>query len=182
VLGLRTIEGSLMEDGRPNRGTPLAARKDALLAAWLTRTLETYPASSREFLAREKDSFRNPMGHTLREGLTSLLEGLLGAQDVAPLAPQIETLVRLQVVQDLTPSQALAFLFLLKDVAGEEAARLGEPARSEAETLEKRIDQLALAVFDLYVKCREEISKIQLNAAKRSLFVQLHRGQREAAG
>jgi len=171
-----------MEDGRPNRGTPLAARKDVLLAVWLTRTLETYPASSRDFLTREKDSFRNPVGHTLREGLASLLEGLLDARDPAELVPQLEPIVRLRAVQDFTPSQALSFLFLLKDVAREEAVRLGEPAITETELLEKRIDRLALAVFDLYMKCREEISKIQVNAARRSLFVQLHRGQREAAG
>jgi hypothetical protein len=171
-----------MEDARPNRGTPLAARKDVLLGVWLTRTLETYPAASRGFLTREKDSFRNPVGHTLREGLANLLDGLLGARDVADLVPQIEPLVRLRAVQDFTPSQALSFLFLLKDVAREEAMRLGEPAITESDAIERRIDQLTLAVFDLYMKCREEISKIQVNAAKRSLFVQLRRGQREAAG
>jgi hypothetical protein len=166
----------MMGDGLPSRETLLETRKDVLLAAWLMRTLETYPASSRDFLAREKDSFRNPVGHTLREGLASLLDGLLGAQDVVDLVPLLEPIVRLRAVQDFSPGQALSFLFLLKGVAREEATRLGEPAITETEALEKRIDQLALAAFDLYMKCREEISKIQVNAAKRSMFVQLHRG------
>jgi len=164
-----------MGNGLPNRETPLTARKDALLAAWLTRTLETYPAESRDFLVREKDSFRNPVGHTLREGLASLLDGLLGARDVMDLVSVLEPMVRLRAVQDFSPNQALSFLFLLKDVAREEAARLGESACEETERLEKRIDRLALTAFDLYMKCREEMSTIQINAARRSLFVQLHR-------
>jgi hypothetical protein len=172
----------MMGDGLPSRETLLETRKDVLLAVWLARTLETYPASSRDFLTREKDSFRNPVGHTLKEGLAGLLEGLLGSREETDLVPALEPIVRLRAVQDFSPGQALSFLFLLKDVAGEEAARLGESAVAETERLEKRIDRLALAAFDLYMKCREEISKIQLNAARRSLFVQLHRGQREAAG
>lgn len=170
-----------MEDGRSIRGTPLAARKDALLGVWLTRTLASYPSSSRDFLTHEKDSFLNPVGHTLREGLASLLDGLLAARDPTDLVCELEPIVRLRAVQDFTPSQALSFLFLLKDVAREEATSLGEPAITEIEILEKRIDALALAVFDLYMKCREEICKIQVNAARRSLFVQLRRGQREAS-
>jgi hypothetical protein len=172
----------MMGDSLPNRETLLETRKEVLLAAWLMRTLETYPASSRDFLTREKDPFRNPVGHTLREGLANLLDGLLGARDVVELVPQLESIVRLRAVQDFTPSEALSFLFLLKDVVREEATRLGEATVAETGSLEKRIDSLALAAFDLYMKCREEISKIQVNAAKRGLFVQLHRGQREAAG
>jgi RsbT co-antagonist protein rsbRD N-terminal domain len=167
----------MMEDDRPNRGTPLVVRKEALLAVWLTRTLETYPAVSRDFLTGEKDPFRNPVGHTLRERLASLLEGLLGAQEVTDLVPALEPIVRLRAVQDFTPGQALSFLFLLKDVAREEMARLGESASTETERLEARIDRLALAAFDLYVKCREEICTIQVNEAKRSMFVQLRRAK-----
>lgn len=166
-----------MEGCCPNRETPLAARKDVLLAAWLTRTLETYPVASRDFLTRERDSFRNPVGHTLKEGLASLLEGLLGARETAELVPVLEPMVRLRAVQDFSPGQALSFLFLLKDVAREEAARLGESAMAETERLEKRIDLLGLAAFDLYMKCREEILMIQVNAAKRSMFVELRRAK-----
>jgi hypothetical protein len=165
----------MMEDNRPNRGTRLAERKDVLLAAWLARTFETYPSSSRDFLAGEKDPFRNPVGHTLREGLANMLDGLLGARDVGDLVPQFEPLVRLRAVQDFTPSAALSFLFLLKDVAREEVTRLRDPLVTEIAVLETRIDQLALALFDLYMKCREEILRIQVNAAKRSVFVQLRR-------
>jgi hypothetical protein len=172
----------MMGDGLPNRETLLETRKEVLLAVWLARTLETYPASSRDFLTREKDAFRNPVGHTLKEGLASLLEGLLSSQEPADLVPALEPVVRLRAVQDFRPSEALSFLFLLKNVVREEATRLGEATVAETGSLEKRIDSLALAAFDLYMKCREEISKIQVNAAKRGLFVQLHRGEREAAG
>jgi hypothetical protein len=170
-------QGSMMEDSRPNRETLLVVRKEVLLAGWLTRTLETYPAASRDFLTGEKDSFRNPVGHTLREKLASLLEGLLGAQEVTDLVPILEPVVRLRAVQDFTPAEAISFLFLLKDLAREEMARLGVSASAETERLEARIDRLALAAFDLYMKCRDEIRTIQVNEAKRSLFVQLRRAR-----
>jgi len=167
----------MIEDGRPNRDTPLTARKDVLLAVWLSRTLETYPAESRAFLTRVKDSFRNPVGHTLKDGLSSLLEGLLGVREATDLVPALEPIVRLRAVQDFSPGQALSFLFLLKDVAREEAARLGGATLEEVARLEKRVDRLVLAAFDVYMKCREEICMIQVNAARRSMFVDLQRAK-----
>lgn len=170
-----------MDSGDQNPGTPLAARRDVLLAVWLTRTLEAYPTSSRNFLALEKDPFRNPVGHTLKEGLANLLDGVLGSGDFAEMVADLEPIVRLRAVQDFTPSQAVSFVFLLKGVLREQVSGLGDSALPQIRTLEERIDRLALAAFDLYMQCREEMVKIQVNAAKRSLFVPLHLGQKGAA-
>ncbi len=171
-----------MDERGGNRGTAWASRRGALLAAWLARTLDTYPPSARDFLTRERDAFRNPVGQALREGLANLLDGLLDARAAAELLPELEPVERLRAVQDYTPSQALAFLFLLKDVLREAETLPGGPATAERETIEERLDQLMLAAFDLYMRCREDIWKIEVNAAKRSLFVPLRRGEREAAG
>jgi hypothetical protein len=174
--------GWIMEGKEPSRSASLLARRDALLAAWVARTLELYPSTSRDFLTREMDPFRNPAGHTLRQGLAGLLDGLLGARGLPDLVNQLEPMVRLLAVQELAPSRALSFLFHLKELVRQEACRLGERAITEAQLLDTAVDQLVLAGFDLYTKCREEICEIEVNAAKRSLYVQLGRQNRGSGG
>ncbi len=53
----------------------LVERRDAIVAEWLERTLLTYPGQTSRFLLHEKDRFRNPVGHTLRQGLPACLTG-----------------------------------------------------------------------------------------------------------
>ncbi len=163
-----------MEENERSRGPSLASRRDVLLTAWVARTFDMFPAWSREFLSGDKDPFRNPAGNTLRQGLAGLLDGLLGARSLPELVDQLGPLVRLLAVQEIAPSRALSFLFHLKELARQEAFDLGEPAITEAQLLQTKVDQVVLAGFDFYMKCREEISQIALSAAKRSLYVQLN--------
>ena len=171
-----------MEERDQCRSVSLASRRDVLLAAWVARALEMYPSTSRDFLAREKDPFRNPAGNTLRQGLAGLLDSLLGAGELPDLISQLEPIVRLLAVQDIAPSRALSFLLHLKDLARQEAIGLGEHAITEAKLLDTEVDQLVLAGFDVYMKCREEIYRIEVNAAKRSLYVHLSHQKRESHG
>ncbi len=151
-------------------------QKRALLEKWLERTLATYPSQTLRFLHGEKDRFRNPVGHTLREGLATLLDELTGEMDPAKIGPALESIVRLRAVQDFTPSQAVGFVYLLREILPEELAG-GEPR-----DVQKRIDETALLAFDLFMKCREEIYEIKARAAQREVYVLervRQRGQRE---
>ncbi len=154
----------------------LSEQKRALLEKWLERTLATYPSQTLRFLHGEKDRFRNPVGHTLREGLATLLDGLTGEMDPAKIGPALESIVRLRAVQDFTPSQAVGFVFLLREILAEEGKGGGSPA------VQKRIDELALLAFDLFMKCREEIFEIKAREARRQMYVwermgHSHRGE-----
>ena len=143
----------------------LSEQKRALLEKWLERTLATYPSQTLRFLQGEKDRFRNPVGHTLREGLATLLDELTGEMDPAKIRPALESIVRLRAVQDFTPSQAVGFVYLLREILPEEWAG-GEPP-----DVQRRIDELALLAFDLFMKCREEIYEIKAREAQRKVFV-----------
>ncbi len=162
-------------DGVNTEGASLAAalleRKDEIVREWLERTLHTYPESITRFLSNEKDPFRNPVGYTLREGLSSLLTGLIRAEDTLDMAPVLDGIVRIRAVQDFSASQAVAFIFLLKHVLGQELQ--DEIARFPGEfaLLETRIDELALLSFDIFMKCREQIHEIKTSEARRMLFV-----------
>ncbi len=139
----------------------LAARKDAIVRAWLARTLETYPERTARFLAREPDPFRNPVGQALKEALPALFDELLGAMDGGRLAPLLDGIVRIRAVQDFTPSQAVAFVFLLKQAIREEGGGEGLAA------VDGRIDEVALLAFDLFMRCRDQMSAIKADEARR---------------
>jgi hypothetical protein len=143
----------------------LSEQKRALLEKWLERTLATYPSQTLRFLHSEKDPFRNPVGHTLREGLATLLDEITGEMDPAKIRPALESIVRIRAVQDFTPSQAVGFVYLLREILQEELPE-GEPP-----DVQKRIDETALLAFDLFMKCREEIYEIKAREAQRKVYV-----------
>jgi RsbRD-like negative regulator of sigma factor len=164
----------------------LRARKGAIVRAWLGRTLGTYPDQSSRFLDREKDPFRNPVGHTLKEGLAALFDELLGGMDSEKVTTLLDGIVRIRAVQDFTAAQAVAFPFHLKNVIreslhsaprpplslsrGEEKGEEG--SRPDALTsLEDRIDQMTLLAFDLFMRCRESIYEVRANETRRRLYL-----------
>ena len=139
----------------------LAARKQALVAEWLARTLRSYPDHTARFLMEDADPFRNPVGEAFKRGLPALFDELVGAMSPARIRALLDLLVRIRAVQDYTPSQAVGFVFLLKEVLREQG-----PVPEE---LERRIDRLALAAFDLFAECREKIAGIRIDEARRAV-------------
>jgi hypothetical protein len=163
-----------------HKGLPLSAllanQRDNLVKKWFEGVIETYPESTSRFLAQEKDPFSNPIGHTLKESLSVLFDGLIQPKETASLAPVLDAIVRMRAVQEFTAGKAVSFLFLLKRVFREECAADISRCQDEFAALEARIDNLALLAFDLYMKCRERIYEIKFNEAKRSAFM-LERAQ-----
>ena len=139
----------------------LARRRDAIVGEWLARTLRSYPLHTARFLLQDPDPFRNPVGQALQRGLPALFDELLGTMDAIRVRSSLDSIVRIRAVQDFTPSQAVGFVFLLKEVLREQG-----PVPAE---FERRIDQLALAAFDLYMECREKIAEIKVDEARRAV-------------
>ena len=136
--------------------------REPILEQWIARTIQSYPPATAPFLAREDDPFRNPVGHTLRESLTTLFEQLHGNMETVHIAPALDAILRIRAVQDLTASQAVGFVFLLKPIVRELAPE------AEQVTLNDRIDRLALLAFDKYMQCREQLAEIRLSESRRS--------------
>lgn len=121
---------------------------------WISRTLASYPAEIRPSLSGEPDRFRNPIGHTIEESLTTLARELLGAMDDRAIANAIDGLVRLRAVQDFSPSDALRFIFELRAV-------IAGACEEATPKLNSRIDELALRAFDRYMECREQVARLR---------------------
>jgi len=130
--------------------------------------LETYPADTSGFLKQEKDRFTNPVGYTISQEIEALYDGLLQEMNSDKLAACLDNIIRIRAVQDFSPSQTIALIFLLKKAIREELASEITENRVFEELLkfESRIDKLVLLAFDIYMKCREKVFEIRVNEAK----------------
>jgi hypothetical protein len=155
----------------------LSEHKSALVAEWLQQMLQTYPESSGNFLSRQLDPFRNPVGHTLKEGLSILFDGLVQPADASVIQSAMDSIVRIRAVQDISASGAVAFMFLLKRIIRAELPKDSGRFADEFAALEVQIDEMTLLAFDLFTKCREQIAEIKANESKRKVFLveQMHR-------
>jgi hypothetical protein len=159
-----------------------AETREAILQDWLVQAAHTYPEQAVQTLLDVRDPFHNAVGCALHEGLPVLLDAVLA--DRWPEGPEtvLDRLVRIRAVQDFSASRAVSFLLLLKPVL---RARLRESG-CEIEVLEDRVDRLMLMAFDLFTDCRDRTRQIQLNEARRSVYVadrvSAARGRHEGPG
>jgi hypothetical protein len=147
----------------------LSQKKAAILGQWLAMIYESYPPETAIFLRKEKNRFDNPAGYRLSEGLAGLYNVLLQEMERDQIMACLDEIIRIRALQNFTPSQALAFIFLLKNVIRLELAEeiRKENLAAELLDLESRIDGLALLGFDVYTKRREKIYEIKADEAKR---------------
>jgi hypothetical protein len=76
--------------------------------------------------------------------------------------------IRVRVLQNFSPSQALAFIFLLKNVIREEAAKELKDGQfsQELQDVEATIDGIALLGFEVYMQRREKLYEIRVTEVK----------------
>ena len=153
------------------KGSPLleltAAERDAIVRKWLAQTLQTYPEQTSRFLLRVKDPFHNPVGRAVREGLPVIFEEVAGSFDTVRIAPILDEIIHIRAVQEFTAGEAVDFVFFLRQIIHETlGAETAPPA-----ALDRRIDELALMAFDLYMKCREKKYEIKAGEARRRMYL-----------
>ena len=146
----------------------LSRKKTPILARCFNLVVETYPADTSSFLKREKDRFINPVGSTISQEMEAVYDELLQEMNSDKLADSLDNIIKIRSVQDFSPSQAVAFVFLLKQAIREELEDEIQEKRilDELLALESQIDKLALLAFDIYMQCREKIHEIRLNEVK----------------
>ena len=150
----------------------LLERKSNILARWFDKMIESYPPDSSNFLKKQKNRFSNPVGNTISEGINGLFDVLVQGYEPETIYPFLNDIIRIKAVQDFSPSQAVSFVFLLKEVVRDTVKKeLKEYSISEELTLlESQIDELDLLSFYIFMKCRERIYEIKADEVKRMTF------------
>ncbi len=148
----------------------LLQKRAVIIKRWFLLALETYPPDTSKFLIKKKNRFTNPVGYTINQSIEAIYDELLNGIDANKVSPFLDNMIRIRSVQDFSPSQALAFIFLLKKVIREE---MDSEIRKhhlfeEVFQFNSAIDDLALIAFDIYMKCREKLCEIRVNELKRS--------------
>lgn len=159
----------------------LENNRAAVIKSWKGLIIETYPARSQGFLNREKDRFANPVGTTIAKEVENVFSELIGQNNPETLASCLDNIIRIRAVQEFSPSRAVSFVFLLKAAIRQE---LGDKIRQddlleELSELESKIDETALAAFDVYMGCREKIYEIKANEIKNRSSILLKRASRD---
>ena len=147
----------------------LLQRATQILKRWAALVFETYPSDAQRFLKKQKDPFANPVGNTLSRGMETFLHEFLGEADPEKLAHALDGIIRVRAIQEFSPSGAVRFIFLLKRIIREETEQEIRERRippKELLALESRLDDAALAGFDVYMGCKEKVYEIRAREAQ----------------
>lgn len=150
----------------------LNLEQKAVLDQWFDLILGTYAENTAVLWKKRDDPFANPVRHKFEAGMRGIVVGLATCgpvPDAATFAPLLDEIVRVRAVQDFTPSQAIAFIFLLKKAVRETlwSKVIENDLFVELLALESAIDVLAQLAFDIYCQCREKIAGLRVNQVKK---------------
>lgn len=144
----------------------LAGKKKDILALWIERTLDSY--TSPGFFKKATDPFANPVGSNISMGLTQLFEALVRGEGTEAYAKPLDQVVRIRAVQEFTPGQAVAPFLELKWVIKQifSADKSTQALLGGLDHLDCEIDRIALAAFDIYSECREQLYRNRIAELK----------------
>ncbi len=146
----------------------LEKERGAILKKWFDLILATYPADRASSMGKRENQFTNPVGHTISREIERLFEKLLGNAKAEEFTGPLDSILKIRSVQDFAPSEAVGFVFLLKNTIVEilKDRGLKGPVLEEWQGYQKRIDDLALQAFDIYMGCREKICEVRIHRAQ----------------
>ncbi len=150
----------------------LKSKKKDILKKWFEATINTYPAETAKILNKSKNKFDNPVGVATHESLESVIDILCQNLELPDnenlneelIEQALDSVIRIRAVQSFSASKAVSFVFDLKDIvkkfAGEEIGTI----------FDRKIDQIALAAFNRFLKCRESIFLLKATEAKKRTY------------
>ena len=143
--------------------TLLEKNRETILGRWFDLIAGSYARATSEFLSKQADRFRNPVGHAVSASIGPIYDQVVSAMNRDELLHALDGIIRIRAVQDFTPSEAVAFVFQLKavirDVIDEQLRGSGK--WDDLTDLEARIDRVALLAFEKYTECRETLREIR---------------------
>jgi hypothetical protein len=159
----------------------LQLKREAIAQRWLYSVYDSYAPETAKFLKKKKDPFDNPVGARMVASTAGICEQICADElDAEAVCGHLIEIIKVRAVQDMSPSKAMSFVFSLKDAARQE---LGQEADAALLTeIDRRVDQIALFAFDIYVKCREQMYQLRVNEVKRKVKTIINKFNKENCG
>lgn len=147
--------------------TLLQKKKKEILDKWENSILSSYAPDTFRIFKEQQNQFDNPIGHKVRIGLNELFDVLCDTSDEGVLTPDLEELIKLRAVQEFSASDAVSFVFKLKEIVRKELKK-GDVVSFYNEWLafDARVDAAALVIFDMFMRNREQIHRVRLTEFK----------------
>lgn len=153
----------------------LAEKKQDILKSWFQATVDSYPDETARFLKSQKDPFANPVGQTTYQSIDLLVDALTTGAGREVMSAALDPILRIRAVQTFTPSRATGFVFALKQIIRQHLPGDGRDAGVDMDDLDRQIDEMAMAAFDIYVACREKIFELKATESRKQFFGSLKR-------
>lgn len=144
----------------------LQEKKKQILSIWVDRTLDSYTSS--DFFKHSRDQIANPIGANIRAGLTAVLDLLLQGAKTEEYIAALDQVIRIRAIQEFTPSQAVVPFLELKWVIRQVLAddKKTSSLLHDLNEIDCEIDRVALAAFDIYASCREQLYRVRIQELK----------------
>ncbi len=145
----------------------LKEKRSSVLDKWVDAVLNTYSDEAFRIFKNEKNQFANPVGYRVSAGLTALYDAIIDREIENKIPQLFEELVLVRAVQVFSPSQAIYFVFQLKDVVRKECEKAGlTDFYKDLLIFYESIDAVALLVFDLYMASRDRLYQVRMKELK----------------
>ena len=141
----------------------LKKNKEPFIKKWFHATIDTYPQQTAKILGKDSNRFDNPVGAVTHETIEDVFNLILEKFNGETLEKALDPIIRIRAVQAFSASEAVSFVFALKGI-GEDILD-----SSMIREFEKIVDQIALASFNKFMKCREEIFLLKATESKRRI-------------
>ncbi len=141
----------------------LKKNKALFVNKWFHATIETYPKQTAKILGKDSNRFDNPVGAITHETIEDVFNLILEDFNQELLEKTLDPIIRIRAVQAFSASQAVSFVFTLKQI-GEDIID-GNLIRE----FDKLVDKIALAAFNRFMKCKEEIFLLKAFESKRRI-------------
>jgi len=150
----------------------VATHRAAIISKWFDSAIQAYAPDTAAFIKSQKDPFANPVGSHTHKSVEALFDQLVGGMEAGAINACLDPIMRIRAVQTLTPSQATAFIFVLKKILHDMFDKQLQDAGAlrQFQEIELRIDRLGLAAFDVYMACREKIYELKANETRNRTF------------
>ena len=141
----------------------LKKNKIFFINKWFHATIETYPAQTANILKKKSNRFDNPVGSVTHEAIENVFNLIIEDFVLKALENKLDPIIRIRAVQSFSAADAVSFVFALKNI-GEEILD-----KSLIREFDKLVDKIALAAFNKFMKCKEEIFLLKATEAKKRI-------------